>query len=818
MCTVGTTDGLPLLVREIIRPVHSTLSKRLGKITSHRRDGSHLHLQAEQGAVRLTVFTDHIVRVTAAPSGNFESYPYSVITEPEAISFTVHEHPDHIEIRTARLLTRINRHTCTVSFFEPDGSLLNEEDPGLGTSWIGEQVTSYRTLQEGERFIGLGEKTGPLDRRGHGYQNWNTDAFSYSLGEDPLYCSTPFYIGIHRGRQYGLYLDNTHKTFFNFGASNNRFSSFSADLGDLNYYFIQGNSVAEILQHYSHLTGRMPLPPKWSIGYQQCRYSYYPDTEVRTVAKTFRDKGIPADGIVLDIHYMDQYKIFTWDKKNFPDPAGLVEYLRSMNFEVVLMCDPGIKMEEGYVPYEEGRANDLFIKYPDGSYYTGQVWPGWCHFPDFTNPKARTWWKEKLADYATLGVQGFWNDMNEIATWGHMLPENIEFEHEGDRTTARKARNVYGFQMARSTYEAARDLLNGNRPFNLTRSGFSGVQRYAAVWTGDNVSYDDHMLLGVRMVSSLGLTGIPFVGYDVAGFTGEASVGLFARWITVGAFSPFFRGHTMVNSPNAEPWAYGEEVENIARNFIRFRYQLMPYLYSVFAEAARTGMPVQRSLAITHPHDARVYQSIYQNQYLFGPYILVAPVVSHQQFAKVFFPPGGWYSLYDGTQISGDQEVIVESPLHKLPVFVQAGAILPLRAPAMHTREPFTELRLHVYAGGQENVFEFYEDDGTTFAFEKGEYHRRRMLHDAPRRTLTLSSAEGTYKTGITTLRVILHGDPGVKQFTVNGRALSARSTNNSFFLPLEKYDPLNEPETMGAEPVVEVFLDYTSEPLQITW
>ncbi len=764
------------------------------------------------------MYTEQIVRVTVARSLPFESYPYSIVAEPQPVDFRVEDHPDFIALHTGHLSIRITRQHGTLSFSDKEGRILNEEDTGLGTSWIGEQVTSYRTLQEGERFIGLGEKTGPLDRRGHGYQNWNTDAFSYSLGEDPLYCSTPFYLGIHSGRQYGIFLDNTHKTFFNFGASNNRFSSFAADQGDLNYYFIQGDSVARILENYAFLTGRMPLPPKWSIGYQQCRYSYYPDTEVRTVARTFRDKGIPADGIVLDIHYMDQYKIFTWDNKNFPDPAGLIAYLRSLNFEVVLMCDPGIKVEKGYAPYEEGCKEDLFVKYPDGTYYTGQVWPGWCHFPDFTDPKARTWWAAKLADYASLGVQGFWNDMNEIATWGRMLPENIEFEHEGERTTARKARNLYGFQMARSTYEAARALLKGKRPFNLTRSGFSGVQRYAAVWTGDNVSYDDHMLLGVRMVNSLGLTGIPFVGYDVAGFTGEASVGLFARWITVGAFSPFFRGHTMVNSPNAEPWAYGEEVENIARNFIRFRYQLMPYLYSVFAEAARTGMPVQRSLAITHTHDPRVYQSAYQNQYFFGPYLLVAPVVSHQHFAKIFFPPGAWYSLYDGTRIEGDQEVIVESPLHRLPVYVQAGAILPLQPPVLHTREPVAELILHVYAGGQENTFDFYEDDGATFAFERGEYHSRRLTHHGPTRRLTLEAVKGTYRSELATLRIILHGDMTVQQFTINEKKYAAKAARNAYFLPLEKYDPLHDPDTMGEEPVVEVSIAYTAEPIQITW
>lgn len=790
--------------------------KRLGNIATQQKDGQGIHFGTTNGFLRITCYTENIVRITVAASEEIENYPYAVIAKPESIDFKVIDQPDVIELSTSQVTVRINRSPICVTFTDTKGNILNEEDAGLGTSWIGEQLTMYKKLQEGERFIGLGEKTGPLDRRGTGYQNWNTDAFSYSLGEDPLYCSTPFYIGIHSGRQYGIFLDNTHKSFFNFGASNNRFSSIAVDAGDMNYYFIQGNSVGEIIEHYSWLTGRMPLPPKWSIGYQQCRYSYYPDSEVRAVAKAFREKKIPADGIVLDIHYMDQYKIFTWDKKNFPDPQGLIEYLKSLDFEVVLMCDPGIKVENGYAAYDDGCKEDIFLKYPDDTNYTGQVWPGWCHFPDFSNPKARAWWKEKLKDYASLGVQGFWNDMNEIATWGHMLPENIIFNHEGESTTSRKGRNIYGLQMARSTYEAARELLQERRPFNLTRSGFSGVQRYAAVWTGDNVSYDDHMLLGVRMVNSLGLTGIPFVGYDVAGFTGEASVNLYARWITVGSLSPFFRGHTMVNSPNAEPWAYGEEVENIARNFIRLRYQLMPYLYAVFEEASRKGMPIQRSMAIVHTHEAWVYDPLFQNQYYFGPSLLVAPVVSHQLFTKVYFPAGDWYSIYDGKRITGGRDEIVESPLHKLPVFVKAGAVLPMQQPTLHTGEKVTLLIVHVYAGHSDTTFDFYEDDGSTFRFEKDDFCRRSLEHRGSKRMLTIGKQEGGYQVTFETIRIILHGITGIDQIRVNGKLTKAASIRHSFFLPLEKYDPILDPDSMGEETVIEAFIPWMNNQIEI--
>lgn len=796
----------------------SRLSQRLGKITSLERIPHGIHAKTPEGALKVQFYSDTIARVSLSHTGQFENYPYAVQAEPSGVEFQMQDQAEFIELKTSRLTVVVHKDPVSFSFLDAKGRVLNEEVASLGTSWIGDEVTSYRTMQENERFIGLGEKTGPLDRRGAGYQNWNTDAFSYSLIEDPLYCSTPFYMGLHHGLQYGIFADNTHKSFFNFGASNNRFSSFSSDTGGMNYYFIAGDSVAEIIYNYSFLTGFMPLPPKWSIGYQQCRYSYYPDFEVRSLADTFRAKNIPADAIVLDIHYMDKYKIFTWDQGRFPDPKGLIDELKSKNFEVVLMCDPGIKVEEGYEPYDDGLKQDVFLKYPDGENYTGQVWPGWCHFPDYTNPRTRKWWKEKLKSYSSLGVEGFWNDMNEIASWGHMLPENVEFDHDGERATSRKARNVYGFQMARSTYEAACELLGGKRPFNLTRSAYSGVQRYSAVWTGDNESYDEHMMLGVRMVNSMGMTGIPFVGYDVGGFTGEAGVKLFARWVTIGAFSPFFRGHTMVNTPDAEPWAFGEEVENISRNFIRLRYQLMPYLYSLFAEAARSGLPVQRSMAITHTHDARVYEPLFQHQYFFGPFLLIVPVVSHQEYTKVFFPEGQWYYLYDGKKIAGNQEVIVESPIHKLPVYVQAGAILPMQRPVMHTREKVTELILHIYSGMIETTFDYYEDDGSSFRHEQGEFCRRLLHYQGSEKKLTIGKQEGSYTCSWETIRLILHGETAPSGFKVNGKKEAARSVHHAFFLPLEKYDPITDPDSMGDEAVVEVTFPYSQETIEIRW
>lgn len=798
--------------------INSILSQGAGNIKSWRKIANGLEGETSAEKFRVLLYGDGIFRISLTRHNELESFSYAVVAEPQPVAFTLEEHADQLVLKTSTVHLVMSRAPLRFSFYNDKGQLINADDPAFGTSWNGEQVTAYKTLQPGERFIGLGEKTGPLDRRGNGYTNWNTDAFAYGSGADPLYSTLPFYIGIHQQLAYGIFFDNTHKSYFNFGASNNRFSSFAADGGEMNYYVMYAPSVAEILEQYTLLTGRTPIPPKWSIGYQQCRYSYYPDKEVMSIARHFREKEIPADVIVLDIHYMQDYKIFSWHEKNFSAPKKLIDDLKAMGFEVVLMCDPGIKVEQGYQAYEDGVREDVFIKYPDGSYYTGQVWPGWCHFPDFTNPKTRKWWKEQFKSYIDLGVLGFWNDMNEIATWGNMLPENVEFDFEGEKASMRRGRNIYGFQMARSTYEGTVSLLGNKRPFNLTRSSYSGIQRYAAVWTGDNVAYDEHMILGVRLVNSMGLAGVAFAGYDVGGFVGNADSKLFARWVSIGAFSPFFRGHSMINSRDSEPWSYGEEVEQIARNFIRFRYQMMPYLYSLFFDAAKTGMPVQRSLAINYTHDYKIYDGQFQNQYLFGPSFLVAPVESNKEFVKVYLPEGDWFDLYTGKKFSGHSEMIVECPVHRLPVYIKAGAIIPMEKAMAHTGEKSDTLDLHIYRDVNNTSFTLYQDDGISFDYQKGVFATRVIEYKPLLNKIIIGSTDGTFVSHYKKLNVILHGFEHLERVTVNGTEYAAEHHVNSFFAGLEKYDPIKDPEPAPREDTRLVRLDYIPDEMVISW
>lgn len=789
----------------------------IGSITSYDHRENQITGTTEAGSFRISAWSDHIFRVQVANGEGYETNPYSV-TEDRSIPFECVELGDSLRLNLAHVTLQLQKNPFRITFYSSDGEMLSTDDNGLGISIQGTQMAMYRTLQEGERFLGMGEKTGHIDRRGAGFVNWNTDRFAYSVDADPLYASIPFFIGMHHGLVYGLFMDNSYRSEFNFGASNDRFSSISVEGGDLDYYFISGDSIQSIISSYSELTGKMPFPPVWSVGYQQCRYSYYPQNEVKRLGEKFRDKKIPADVIVLDIHYMEKFKIFSWDGEKFPNPDALIQSLKDKGFEVVLICDPGIKIEEGYETYDAGIKDDVFIKYPDGSNYTAEVWPGWCHFPDFTADKARSWWKEQMKSYTEKGVKGYWNDMNEIASWGNMMPDNILFDMDGESATTRKARNVYGFQMARASYESTRSLIK-ERPFILTRAGFAGVQRYSALWTGDNVSTDDHLMLAVRMILNLGMSGVPFSGSDIGGFVENTSGRLFARWIQVAAFAPFFRAHTMLNSHSAEPWSFGEEVEEIATNFIRLRYKLLPYLYQAFRKASHDGTPVMKSLALDYTWDDRVYDHAFENQFLFGDSMLVAPLKSSEDIKKVFLPQGQWYELFSGDFNEGNRTFYHECGIQFLPVYVKASSIIPMYPQiGQHTRDIGTVLELHVYHGSDKCTMDYYEDDGISYDFEDGGYHLRSVAYDPEIGKISIGESSGEYVSRIKTLRVLIHGLE-VSDIKVDKKSLEIAHMDFEFARHITGFDPFYNPDDSNHPrnrnlPFVE--LEYSSEQMTI--
>lgn len=801
-----------MLMGQILQiSAQENLSQSIGNLTNTNWDGKCLELMTSYGKVRVQFIDEGIVRVRVVKTDFIKDFSYAVVEQTTNPTIEFKQNRGFMELKSSAITVQITERPVRISFYSADGQLLNEDDPSFGTSWLGNEVTTYKTLQPNEKFIGLGAKTGSLNRFGSAFVNWNTDNPNYESYSDPLYTSIPFYMGIVNRNVYGIFFDNTWQSRFNFGASNDRFSYFSADGGEMDYYFFHGKDVADIIRLYTKLTGRMNMPALWTLGYQQCRWSYTPDKDVLNVAKTFREKQIPADVMYLDIDYMDAYKVFTWHPKNFSNPKQLLSELKAMGFHTTIIVDPGVKVESGYHAYEDGLNNNMFAVYPDGTPYKAQVWPGWCHFPDFTNPEVRIWWGNLFSDNVDLGVEGFWNDMNEIATWGQQVPSLVQFDWEGKKTSYLEAKNVFGMQMARSTFEGTQKLMKGKRPFVLTRAGFAGLQRYTALWTGDNQAHDDHMLLGVRLVNTLGLSGVSQVGYDVGGFIGNATPELYSRWISLGAFSPFFRGHTAKNTLRSEPWSYGEEPEAIAKKYISFHYNLLPYIYSAFRQSVLTGLPVQRSLAIDYTFDEHIYKPAFENQYLFGSAFLVAPVTSEQKAVNVYFPEGNWYSLYDDQPFEGNQEQIVESPLKRLPVFVKGGSVIPMQSVIQNTDEkPDETLEIHVYKGKQVEPYLWYEDDGSTYEFENGNFYQRYIQLDVSRKILSFSKTEGKYKSKFTNIRLVMHGfDESLKESRVNSKAVGFEETTTFT-------DILNDNKKL--ENLVIFTIENTDNQININW
>lgn len=740
----------------------------LGNIHSISKQNKTLVLKTKEAEARIWIYSPTIIRVNISKAFNEDDTSFAVIRKPaENIDYV--ESADDIEINTGALKLIISKSPLRFNFYYADGRVLSEDDSRFGTNWQGSRVVTYRKLFWDEKFIGLGEKTGDLNRRGSSYVNWNSDVPDHTPKSDPLYETFPFFVGLHSGLSYGLFFDNTHKSYFDFGATtDNTMTWFGADDGDMNYYFFGAQGVASIIEDYTWLTGRMPMPPLWSLGYQQCRWSYMSAAEILDIAENFRKENIPADVIYCDIDYMDEYKIFTWDKSTFADPEGMIDKLKEMGFHLVTIVDPGIKVEPGYLQYDEGVEKEYFATYPNGENYVADVWPGRCHFPDFFRDEVREWWGASFTALTAPGVDGFWNDMNEPAAWGQNIPWLVKF---GERYMA-EVRNVYGMEMARATYEGTRKILGNKRPFVLTRAAYSGTQRYSAVWTGDNSAYDAHMLLGQRLVNSLGITGMSFVGVDIGGFTGDPTSELMVRWNSLGVYTPMFRNHAMKGTKYREPWCWGKENEAIIKKDIELRYRLLPYIYSGYYQSHQTGLPLARTLAIDYTTDDHVFDLRFQNQFLFGDFLLVAPVESTRFSEEVYLPRGQWYRFSTFENVGGGKILQADAPLDDLPVFVKAGAIIPMQHVIQSTSEKGDGiLELNVWYGSDLTNFVYYEDDGSSYDYEEGIYYKREISFDPDKRTISISAVKGSFISRFWQIKLILHWfEANMAEVRVNGK------------------------------------------------
>ncbi len=685
--------------------------------SKHRPKQGFLELDSDAGRIRITVLGPRVVRVQAFRDGIYRRQEsFSRVPYREQVETNIEEGNSGASIKTKEFELIVETEPFGIRLQDRSGQLIFETVQRQAMMWQSQGFQCRMRMLGDEHFYGMGEKAKGLNRRGFRYEMWNEDFAEFDTTSDSRYQSCPFFIVLRKGLAHGVFLDNTYRTFFDFGKESSEYYSFGAPGGPLDYYIILGPAVSDVVDCYTRLTGRPCFIPRWGLGYQQSRFlEYSSEEDLITIASELRKRRIPCDVIVLDIEYMDEYRIFTWDPTIFPSPKEFVSRLSEMGFRVMSIIDPGIKRESGFPLYDRGKKEGFLLKKSDGSTYVGLVWPGETVFPDFSRSEVREWFASQYSGLAETGLSnGSWIDMNE--------PSNCIYDGLKDEYSMKavidqngepwepKLRNVYALGMAEAAFEGVKRAYPGKRPFILTRSGFSGYQRFAATWTGDNHSTWEHLWLSIPMLLNLGLSGVPFCGADVGGFGGNATPELLARWYQLGCFYPFFRNHSNMNTAKQEPWVFGDEVERVSREGISLRYHLLRYIYSLAWCASRTGIPLMRPVFLDFQEDEKTWDI--DNQFMVGPFVLVAPVVEEgMKSREVYLPSCSWFDFWSDDLIEGPSRFMQDAPLDRVPIYVRGGASIPAGRVIQNSDEEQGDLLLLVYPLG-DSEFTLYEDDG----------------------------------------------------------------------------------------------------------
>lgn len=791
----------------------------IGRITGFSQTGTSVTFDCVDGSqVRLTMLAADLVRVRASfgkpfggkdhswavareswetPRWKLEEEAGEITVTTDELEVVVRRSPLLIEFREARTHRVINADALPMMYDAKGVRAGMMFDPQSGTF-----VAVAKRLGFDEHFYGLGEKAARLDKRRERFVNWNSDTPGYAEGRDPIYQTIPFYVGWEEGAAYGIFFDNSYRSYFDFGKSSQRYAAFGAEGGELNYYFFYGPSIKKILGRYADLTGHMPLPPLWALGNQQSRWSYYPDAMAEEVVRQYRRRDLPLDVLHLDIDYMQGYRVFTFDHDRFPDPQAFTAQLRQQGVKVVTIVDPGVKyqptlnpqtgsltahpelspQEQSYYVFEQGLKQNFFQKRRTGSLFIPKVWPGESVFVDFTLSDARRWWGDLHRAYTDNGVAGIWNDMNEPSDFIDQTGRNqmdVVSDDEGQRTTHAKNRNVFALLMARATYEGLERLQPDKRPYVITRAAYAGIQRYSTMWTGDTTSTWESLSLSLPVFQTLGLSGQPFVGSDVGGFIGRGNGELLTRSYQVSFLAPFCRNHKEMSGYDQEPWRFGRYYEDIIRKYLKLRYRMMPFLYTTLEEAHRTGVPLFRPLLLNYQQDSNTLNL--DDQFMVGSELLVAPVLKPDLTSRmVYLPAGLWYDYWSDQKHSGETMLRVEAPLEIAPMFVRGGAIIPLWPEMNYIGErPADPLTFMIYPdekGMATGVL--YEDDGTSPAYRTGVFRRTRISvsKTVAGYQLNLGTPEGSYNPGARKLFFIIKSIRTVRQVSLDGKPLARQS------------------------------------------
>jgi alpha-glucosidase len=791
----------------------------IGPVSSFTKSDAAVTFKCSDGSeVRISILAHDLIRVRASfkkalperdhswaiakerwdgVRWNLKETVESITISTDEVEVVVRRSPLLIEFKDARTHEVINSDERPM-MYDAKGTMKGMMfDPKAGTF-----ISVAKRLGFDEHFYGLGEKAARLDKRRSSFVNWNSDTPGYTEGRDPIYQTIPFYIGLQKGAAYGIFFDNSYRSYFDFGKSSQAYAAFGAEGGELNYYFFYGPSIKKILGRYTELTGRMPMPPMWALGNQQSRWSYYPDTMAEEVVRQYRERDLPLDVLHLDIDYMQGYRVFTWNTNRFPNPKAFTDKLRQQGVKVVTIVDPGVKhqpiakgvdapdaaagnpelrpQDNSYYVFEKGVEKGYFQKRQDGHLFVPRVWPSESVFVDYTLSDARRWWGDLHRAYTDNGVAGIWNDMNEPSDFIDQTGKNqldVVSNDEGENSTHAKNRNVFALLMARATYEGLERLQPDKRPYVITRAAYAGIQRYSTMWTGDTTSTWDTLALSIPIFQTLGLSGEAFVGSDVGGFIGRANGELLVRSYQVSFLAPFCRNHKVIDGYDQEPWRFGTYYEDIIRKYLKLRYRLLPFLYTTLHEAHETGVPLFRPLVLNYQRDSNTANL--DDEFMVGSDLLVAPILQPNQTSRlVYLPEGVWYDYWTNKRHAGGTMIRADAPLEVVPMFIRGGSIIP-EGPEMNYvgEKPFDPITFYIHPDDKGRATTtLYEDDGTSPAYKRGVYRRTNVTAVTSDKGLeiTINQPEGAYQPAA---RKFLFMSPFVasaREVTLDGKRLTA--------------------------------------------
>ena len=693
---------------------------KLGHLRAVEQRGADIIFSFESSDLVLTSLLPNLIRHTWIPrhwrlyaDKVTDGYAVSRRYWPADRSVAITETDDKVIICMGELIVEATREPFHLRYRAATGEPFLEEPVEGGLSWSYWEHSLRYVLSADDHFYGMGQADQltdslDLDHRGHLREVWNQHS-------PPATTIFPSLLSL---RGYGLLIDNPHRATWDLGHTDPTSFTYRARGGGLQYYVFYGPEQLRLLQAFFELTGFPPLPPRWIFGLLQSRYGYRNRAELENISQTFREKGLPCDALILDVFWFKEMGDLAFDPVAWPDASVMLRRLKQKGFRLIVIEEPYLTTKSRN--YAEALAGGFLARHYDGTPYTFDFWPGECALIDFSNPSAREWWSQKHQPLHELGVDGWWADLNEPAK--HFQ----DMAHHGGPAAA--VHNVVASFMQEAIFDSHQRYAPERRPFILSRSGFSGSQRYGvALWSGDVDMTFASLRKQVSVGLNVGLAGIPLWGTDIGGFGfgGKCSAELYARWFEFGAFCPLCRPHGDQRELR-EPWQFGPSIEGICRKYLQLRYRLLPYIYSAAYEAHATGIPLMRALVLQYPHDPNVYNLT--DQYLFGPNILVAPILDEgAEERPVYIPEGGWTNFWTDKTCRGPLELTVSADLATIPLFVRHGAIIPVGPDLQYSSEhPLDPLTLEIYRGS-DGVFTLYEDDGETNDYRNGAFAQTRF-------------------------------------------------------------------------------------------